>query len=102
MAKSKSHKSDEELLGQIRELIKLNKSLRKRLRQLEKNKHIYNDLKLDYDELIEANNKQENIRGPIKCPKCLIGHLNSTDLGIRMLIICNSCLYRKTILNNKK
>lgn len=97
MTRSKTYKKDEDLLGQIRELTKLNKSLRKRLRQLEKNKHIYNDLKLDYDELITDEDKgKESL--VIKCPKCHIGHLQSTDLGIKLLTTCNSCLYRKTTL----
>lgn len=47
---NKKNKTYEELLRQNTELTKINKSLRKKIRQLEKNKH--DNLKLDDPELV--------------------------------------------------
>lgn len=74
------------------ELRSLVKSLRKRLKQLEKSKHIYLDKK--EDEHVEQEIEQEEIN---KCPECYQGFIQTVDLGIRILHSCTLCDWRKTI-----
>ena len=91
MAKSKTHKDDEELKGKMRDLEKQNKALRKRLRQLEKNKHIWEENNLDETD-------PSFVIKPIEtavCPQCSKSLL-SFDLGIKILWSCTNCSYRKT------
>lgn len=92
MARTKSHKADEDLRGRVKELEKINKSLRKRLRQLEKNRHVWQQNQLDDEDPIEDIKPMEEH----KCDHCEYGVLIFTDLGIKTLVSCSSCLYRKT------
>ena len=95
MAKSRSHRDEEDLKGRLREIEKENKALRKRLRKLERSRHIWQQYNLDADE----NHVPEEIKseGP-KCPSCEHGTLMLIDLGIKDLWSCSTCLYRKVAL----
>lgn len=94
VAKSKSAKEDEDLRGNLRSLIKENRALRKRLRQLEKSRHIWTQYNLDSDENVLPPNVVEEI----SCPTCPHGTLLLIDLGIRNLWSCSSCTYRKIVI----
>lgn len=91
MTRSKSSKPDEDLRGRLRELEKLNKALKRRLRSLEKNKHLWQENNLDEQELEIPEAKE------IKCKSCFSGTLIITDLGIKILHTCSNCGYRKII-----
>ena len=95
MARSKNHKEDEDLKGELRAVIKENKALRKRLRSLEKSKHIWQQYNLTADEM---HNTVEKMKDEVKCQSCGVGVLLVTDLGIRTLHTCSTCLYRKIVL----
>lgn len=96
MARSKSHKDDEDIRGRIRELEKENRALRRRLRKLEKSKHVWEQYNLDADENTQPEGSQEN--KAVACPSCGSGTLLPVDLGVKWLFTCSSCLFRKTSL----
>lgn len=89
MARSKSHKDDENLRGEIRELKAQNKALKKRLRQLEKNKHIWEEYLVEEEDRSERKQNKQDM-----CPECGDGTLVYVDLGIKHLFSCSVCTYR--------
>ena len=94
MARKRTHKTDEDLRGTIRELTAENKALRRKLRQLEKSKHLWNLYSL------EAEDKEETIEiKEIVCPECKAGVLVYVDLGIKELMSCSNCKYRTKAKN---
>ena len=86
----KQGKEDEYYKGQIRKLESENRQLRKRLKQLDKREHLYEDL-------IEA--VAEEIKPPKngKCPECRDGTLSHHDLKYVRIEKCDECKYRKKI-----
>ncbi len=89
MARSKSYRNEEDLKGLLRQLKAENKSLKRRLRQLEKNKHIWEEYLLeDEDQEVKKDTKEQ------RCPECGEGILSYVDLGIKHLMCCNQCKYR--------
>ena len=69
--------------------------MRKRLKQLEKNTHIYEDLKLsDEEEPIELPTNPKKVL----CPKCNEGELYVVmSLDDKDIVGCTSCHHRKSI-----
>ena len=96
MAKSREGKDDEFYKGELRRLKAENRSLKKRLNELERSKHVYEEMKLD--EEIDAEIGQKEASNP-RCPDCFKGELVSTDMGPGTLISCTGCIYRKFIRN---
>jgi len=90
MTRSKSHRGDEDLKGMLREARSQIKALKRRLRQLEKNKHLWEENKLDDSEPEEFQEVKLS-----NCPDCKKGFLKNTDLNIKILITCTLCDYRK-------
>jgi tRNA(Ile2) C34 agmatinyltransferase TiaS len=91
VAKSRESKDNEFYLSQIRSLRAENKSLRKRLKQLEKNEHIYADFKLD-DEEIDLEPEVKSKKS--KCDQCGDGEIQELNIAGRLIYKCNSCSYR--------
>jgi ribosomal protein S27AE len=89
MARSKSHRDDEDLRGMLRQAKVEIKALKRRLRQLEKNKHIWEQYNLDSIDREEIEETK-----PTKCPECGDGTLIYVDLGIKHLMSCSNCKYR--------
>lgn len=94
--RAKSHKKDEDLRGELREIKKENSALRKRLKQLEKNRLVWEQYNLDADEESEQESTIKNKE--VSCPSCQHGTLLSIDLGIRWLYTCSTCTFRKVTL----
>ena len=84
----KERSETEYLRGQVRELEKENRSLKKRLRQLDKRSHLYEDI-------IEA--VAEDIIVEEKCPTCKTGKHSVLDLKHVRFMICSDCDYRKRL-----
>lgn len=95
MAKSREGKDIEFYRGEVRRLKSENRNLKKRLKQLEKSRHIYKELKLNEDEEPEYLPDIE----VTLCQSCYKGNLVSTDLAHGVLITCSSCEFRKFIKN---
>jgi len=93
LARSKESKEDEFYKGKIRDLEKLVKTLRKHIRQLEKQRHLWENTK-DDDDMHEV--VKEEMKVDLDCPKCKQGVILYTDLGIKMLKTCSICTWRKT------
>lgn len=89
MAKSREGRPIEFYLSQIRELEAENKSLRRRLKNLEKKEHIFDDNK-DNEEptelpIGEQNNKQ------LRCTSCGKGSLEIFEVMGRVFSTCPIC-----------
>lgn len=95
MAKSREGKDDEFYKGELRKLRAENRSLKKRLHQLERSKHVYEDSLLNEDDPNEVQSQEP------KCPDCFKGNLVNTDMGPGTLISCTNCIYRKFVRNGK-
>lgn len=86
--KQKTHSKAEHLEGQVKALKSQNRQLRKRLKELERKSHFYEDL---VDEVVEEV-KIKDI-----CPKCKTGVLTSHDFTHIVVTKCNNpeCDYQK-------
>lgn len=88
--KRKERNEYEYLRGQIRKLESENRQLRKRLKQLDKKSHFYEDL-------IDA--VAEDITMDNNCKKCRSGILRHVDLKYAQFLVCANpeCQDRKKI-----
>lgn len=93
MARSKHAKPDEELLGELRGLRKLVKSLRQRIKQLEKKEHVFDQ------EMSVAGEPEELPVGKQKllCLDCGKGTYDEYELMDKIYGTCNVCGYRKRL-----
>ena len=97
MAKVKESKDAEFYLGEVRRLKSENKSLRKRLKQLEKNAHVYKDLKLDKeaDEEIERDKFLVNDTPQLEiCENCARRGISDLIIYDRLFKVCEFCKFR--------
>lgn len=93
MARKRDKNELEHLRGENRKLESEVRRLKKQLRQQEKE-----TLNRDVDILDELLNQEleEKVVRKERCTQCGIGHLDVTDLGIKKLIKCSECSYRRT------
>lgn len=84
--KQKSHRPDEDLLGQLRELKKEIKRKDQRIRQLEKNVLFK-----------ESKNEKKSRKEEPKCVACGKGDIVLLDIGIRLYAICQLCRHREKL-----
>lgn len=92
MPKNRSKNADEYHRGIIRELQKENRHLKKRVRQLEKAEHMFEDALLSDGPLeFEVTEKQRT------CEHCGKGRLDEINVLDRIFEQCNTCDYRKKI-----
>lgn len=87
MAKSREGRDVEYYLGQIRELKAENRNLKKRLKQLERREHHYEEQELK--EIIE-----DTIISKQRCPECAKGVLEEKTVVGRFWVECSLCNYR--------
>jgi ribosomal protein L44E len=76
----------EHLKGQLKERDKLVRQLRRRVRELGKKSHFYEDV---VDEVVEEVEMRQS------CPSCKKGDLHEMDFKYVILIKCNQCNYEK-------
>jgi hypothetical protein len=86
MARSKSHKSSEVKDGLIRQLKSENKSLKQRIRQLER--HFQP----------EEQEEEETTEEFHICPACKEGTLSFIDIVGRIFEVCDHCHVRRKVL----
>lgn len=93
MPKRKSRTPEEWLKGQLRELQKENRNLKKRIRQLEKSEHLYEDVILgDRDAAMEEAVKEDT------CSSCGKGKLKIINVLDKYIFEeCSICEHRKKI-----
>lgn len=93
MARKRDRSELEHLRGEIRRLESEVRRLKKQLRQQEK-ETLNRDIDI-LDELLnhELTEKETKLE---RCSQCGIGYLEVTDLGIKKLIKCTECSYRRT------
>lgn len=85
-----THSEIEFYKGKVKELEKLNKALRRRLRQLEKRSHQYENIPDESEEIIQIIETD-------MCPNCGKSKLGILDLNIRKFNVCTLCGFRKVI-----
>lgn len=92
VSKKKTHKSDEDFRGEIRQLKSVIRNLQKRLRYYEKIDHMLEDA---MDVVDEERSKQfvEEVKAD-RCPDCTRGELRLVDLGRVSYTACTICNYR--------
>lgn len=102
MAKSRSAKPGEELLGELRALRKENKSLKQRLKRLEKREHLVEDALPPQDEEISRDTEDTmHYSAPrrIKCQEsdCGKGIYQEFELMNKIYGTCTVCNHRKRL-----
>lgn len=85
MAKTKHSKPEEHFLGQIRELKKENKSLKQKLRMLEKREHL-TETTPDEPEEVEPK--------AVICKECFKGKLEILEIVGKVFGTCKTCGHR--------
>lgn len=86
--KQKTHSKTEHLEGQIKTLKSENRQLRKRLKELERKSHFYEDI------IVE---EVEDIKSVETCNKCGKGTASVLDLKYVKLLICDLCEHKEKI-----
>lgn len=95
--KRREKNSDEYYRGKIRDLEKQNRALRKRLKQLEKNSHIYEDLLLEDEESPEKELEVKKVT-KIYCPECSNGTLEIVmSFDDKDIFSCTECHFKKSV-----
>lgn len=100
LSKTKSHKNEEDLRGEIKKLKSIIRNLQKRLRYYEKVDHMLEDAIA----IIEADKEREyeqELKAD-RCPDCRKGELRLVDLGRISYTACNQCSYRVKSHGEKK
>ncbi len=94
--KNKSKNGEEWLRGQIRELQKENRALKKQLKQLQKKEHIFDE---SQDEEVCGDSEDTHIELPklIKCEDCGKGVYVEYELMGKVFGTCNICNNRKRL-----
>ena len=87
MSKSKHRKSDEHLLGEVRTQRKQIKKLQQEIRRLQK--------ELGYTQYKTNDNIYIEEVKIDQCSTCGKGVLTTLDLGIRKIVKCDTCTYKK-------
>ena len=89
----------EHLRGEIRELEKENRQLKRRLTKYEKNKHLYNNVIQDYEEMLVAHVDTDDIKTEKRkeCPDCGKGHLDEYAILDKIFGTCDVCGFRKKL-----
>ena len=90
MARSKEGKKDEFYLSEIRSLRKENKSLKQRVKQLEKAQHIF-------EEKLEPEEIEPPVSKLTTCDDCFKGKFIEFDLMDKTYGTCNVCGFRKRL-----
>jgi cytochrome c-type biogenesis protein CcmH/NrfG len=92
MPKKRDKNSDEFYRGRIRELEKENRQLLKRVRQLEKTEHMFEEALLSDEEIVI-----EEVPKKRMCKHCYKGTLKEYTVLDRVFEECDLCEYRKKI-----
>lgn len=93
MPKKRDKSGEEFWRGKYREVSKENISLKKRIRQLEKNEHLYEEVILgDKDAAFEEVYPTEPL-----CLDCGKGKIKTINILDRIFEECDTCSYRKKV-----
>jgi hypothetical protein len=97
LPKKKDRTAEEFYRGQIRELQKQNKALRRQLKELGKKEHMY-DVTLAENQELLAEQEVIEIQKVAKCVKCHEGNLKLVlSLDSKDIFSCDHCDYKKTV-----
>jgi ribosomal protein L37AE/L43A len=96
MAKKKSRSEVEYLRGLIRQQLKEIKKLKK-----QNNRNTKRKVAIDSWEVPEQE-EQPKVLAKNKCPKCNSEDVKTLNLGIKKILVCNECNFRKTITNGNR
>lgn len=88
MAKSKDHKRDEDLEGEIRQLKAEIRQLQRQLKYYQKRDHLTEKIAEDLVEVLQEEKKAR------KCQECGKGELNEVIIASRQITTCNMCGWR--------
>lgn len=94
MAKSKDRNEVETLKGIIRSQKSEIRKLKKELGRKQKREFQYEDLE---ERLEEVHLEKEVRKSDLKCVKCKDTRISVSDIGVRVLHICQNCGHRESI-----
>lgn len=95
MAKKQKERSETEYL---RGVIKNQRSIIKHLqKEVGRNKKRQQQDDIIAEELLEDEFEERDIIADNRCPECHKGTIETVDLKVRKMVVCNSCNYRKVI-----
>lgn len=92
MAKKKERSETEYLRGVIKNQRSIIKHLQKEVGRSKKRQQ---QDELMAEELLEDEFQEQDMISDNKCPECGKGTLETVDLKVRKMTVCNSCNYRK-------
>lgn len=96
MAKKQKDDELEYLRGLTRKLKSENRHLKKELSRKSKRPIVDEELEQEVQEqLLEEEQTEEQLLHKKLCVKCKSDNIDITDLGIRVLIVCDSCGHRE-------
>jgi predicted nucleic acid-binding Zn ribbon protein len=87
LPKKRDKNGEEFYRGKLREAQKQIRNLQRKVRELEKSQHMYEEILFD----------EEPEEQPKTCPECGKGHLTTVDIVGRVFDKCDVCGYRKKI-----
>lgn len=94
--KNKNHSDTENLKGIIRKQEKIIRSLKKETSRSSKKQQQVQDYIEELEQELDEDDLQDPpVKNDDKCPECKKGYLEIVDLGIRKMILCGACNYRK-------
>lgn len=94
MARNKDKNEVEHLKGIIRTLKSENRHLKKKLNSYGKKIRGYDQLVSDAEDDDEPPPLLKTIKAA--CPECNSEALDNVELGVRSMVVCRDCGYRKT------
>ena len=86
--RQKTHSEKEHLLGEINELKKENRRLKRENKSLLKRAHMYEDV---IDSVVEKDEEQKDVQ----CKSCYKGIITTYDFKYIIVSTCNYCDYQK-------
>lgn len=98
LAKTRERSELEVLRADNKRLKKENTELKRRASRLEKRSQRVEDVEEFFEEMAfeEAAINKTQFKDKNSCPECLEGMLVTSDLGVRTMVTCNKCKYRKS------
>ncbi len=96
MARSKDKSSTETLKAIVRKQRKVIEQLKKQAGRGDKVANALEEREIELAEaLLEESTSDEFIQDNSGCPRCSKGKLEQVDLGIKKMVICDSCQFRQ-------
>lgn len=96
-SRNKNHNEVEYLKGRVKELEKENKSLKQKLKRLEKREHLVEDISQDEEIMTDSEDTYRQLPKLTKCDDCFKGVFEEFEIMDKIIGTCNICGHRKRL-----